>query len=328
MNRRRALIYIGTLAFGASGFVASGAFSTGSQGSLGDNWIQVAGTDQAISFESPQQIDVGDGSSGDGADGGEGTDDDGTNGDDGTDAGTNDGEEQTDDGTDDGADGGTDEQPQDETDDGTGGGGGGDDGVDDGGDGGDDGGDDDGGDGGDDDGGETVTTRVQVVTDPNNPGNAVNGTGSASWSGQIVASEVVRGTSDGFFRGVRARDVNQNATSTVGRLQDGYPNGEAAFIVANVGPAESGDPTGSVSVTATLFADGAVLETDQLRFPYRVVDTDGTTVVRGENLFSAGGVTLADGHVIEVVIVVDTTDGDEDLKRLDTLQFTATEVGS
>ena len=310
MNRRRALIYIGTLAFGASGFVASGAFSTGSQGSLGDNWIQVAGTDQAISFESPQQIDVGDGSSGDGADGGEGTDDGGTNGDDGTDDGTTDGGEQTDDGTDDGADGGTDEQPQDadnET-----GGGGGDDGVDD----------------GVDDGGETVTTRVQVVTDPNNPGNAVNGTGSASWSGQIVASEVVRGTSDGFFRGVRARDVNQNATSTVGRLENGYPNGEAAFIVANVGPAESGDPTGSVSVTATLFADGAVLETDQLRFPYRVVDTDGTTVVRGENLFSAGGVTLADGHVIEVVIVVDTTDGDEDLKRLDTLQFTATEVGS
>ncbi|TQQ79552.1 hypothetical protein [Halonotius roseus] len=311
MNRRRALIYIGTLAFGASGFVASGAFSTGSQGSLGDNWIQVAGTDQAVSFESPQQVDGGDGSSGDGADGGAGTGEDGTNGDDGTDDGTNDGGEQTDDGTNDGTEGETDEQPQDETDDGTGGDGG-DDGVDDGG----------------DDGGETVTTRVQVVTEPNNPGNAVNGTGSASWSGQIVASEVVRGTSDGFFRGVRARDVNQNATSTIGRLDNGYPNGEAAFIIANVGPAESGNPTGSVSLTATLFADGAVLETDQLRFPYRVVDTGGTTVARGENLFSAGGVTLADGHVIEVVIVVDTTDGDDDLERLDTLQFTATGVGS
>lgn len=296
MNRRRVLIYIGTLAFGASGFVASGAFSTGSQGSLGDNWIQVAGTDQAVSFQSPQQIDVGDGSSGDGADGGGGTGDEGTNGDDGTDDGTNDGGEQTDVGT----DGGIDEQPQNDTGDGTGG----------------------------DGGGEPVTTRVQVVTDPNNPGNAVNGTGSASWGGQIVASEVVRGTSDGFFRGVRARDVNQNATSTVGRLDNGYPNGEAAFIIANVGPTESGDPTGSVSVTATLFADGAVLETDQLRFPYRVVDTDGTTVTRGENLFSAGGVALADGHVIEVVIVVDTTDGDDDLERLDTLQFTATGVGN
>jgi len=302
MNRRRALIYIGTLAFGASGLVASGAFTTGSQGSLGDSWIQVAGTDQAITFESPQQIDVGDGSSGDGTDGGEGTDDgDGT---DDTDS-TNDGGSETGDET----DAETDEQPQDETDEGTGG-----DGSDNSGD--------------DDTGNETVTTRVQVVTDPNNPGNAVNGGGSATWNGTIVASSAVRGTSDGFFRGVTAENVNRNATSTIGYLPDGYPNGRAAFIIANVGPAESGDPTGSVSVTATLFADGAILETDQLRFPYRVVDTDGATVARGANLFSAGGVTLADGHVIEVVIVVDTTDGDDDLNQLDTLQFTATGVES
>jgi hypothetical protein len=286
MNRRRALIYIGTLAFGASGVVASGAFSTGSQGSLGDNWIQVAGTDQAVSFGSPQQVDVGDGSSGEGTEGSEG---------DTTDDGTNDGGGQTDDGTD--------ENPQDNP-------------------------DNNGGDDGGDDSGETGTVRVQVVTDPNNPGNAVNGDGSATWNGTIVASSAVRGTSDGFFRGVTAENVNRNATSTVGRLENGYPNGEAAFIIANVGPAESGDPTGSVSVTATLFADGAVLETDQLRFPYRVVDTDGATVARGENLFSAGGVTLADGHVIEVVIVVDTTDGDDDLEQLDTLRFTATGVGS
>lgn len=286
MNRRRALIYIGTLAFGASGVVASGAFSTGSQGSLGDNWIQVAGTDQAVSFGSPQQVDVGDGSSGEGTEGSEG---------DTTDDGTNDGGGQTDDGTD--------ENPQDNP-------------------------DNNGGDDGGDDGGETGTVRVQVVTDPDNPGNAVNGDGSATWNGTIVASSAVRGTSDGFFRGVTAENVNRNATSTVGRLENGYPNGEAAFIIANVGPAESGDPTGSVSVTASLFADGAVLETDQLRFPYRVVDTDGATVARGENLFSAGGVTLADGHVIEVVIVVDTTDGDDDLEQLDTLRFTATGVGS
>ncbi|MFC7042749.1 hypothetical protein [Halonotius sp. GCM10025705] len=300
INRRRTLIGLGTLVFGASGFVASGAFTTGSQGNLGDNWIQVAGTDQAVSFESPQQVDVGDGNDGDGADGGDdGTDD--TTDNDATDDGTNDGGEQTDDGTEDGAD----EEPQDDTDGG-------------------DGGTDDGGDGG----GETGTTRIQVVTDPDNPGNAVNGDGSATWNGTIVASSAVRGTSDGFFRGVTAENVNRNATSTVGRLNNGYPNGEAAFIIANVGPAESGNPTGSVSVTATLFADGAVLETDQLRFPYRVVDSSGATVARGQNLLSAGGVTLADGHVIEVVIVVDTTNGDDDLERLDTLQFTATGVGS
>lgn len=300
MNRRRALIYIGTLAFGASGVVASGAFTTGSQGSLGDNWIQVAGTDQAVSFESPQQVDGGAGSDGDGE------------GDDDSDEETTDNSEgESDDGSDEGqpddeaADDSeeTDEQDEDSQDDGG---------------------------GGDDDDGEseTGTTRVQVVTAPDNPGNAVNGGGSATWDGTIVASSAVRGTGDGFFRGVTAEDVNRNATSTIGYLQDGYPNGSVAFIIANVGPEEEGAQTGSVGVTATLFADGAVLETDQLRFPYRVVDSDGAAVARGENLFTAGDVTLADGHVIEVVIVVDTNDGDEDLERLDTLQFTATGVGS
>jgi len=305
MNRRRTLIGLGVLVFGASGLVASGAFTTGSQGSLGDNFIQVAGTDQAVSFESPQQVDVADGSGGDGGgDGGgneETTDDSEGESDDGSDEGQPD-DEAADDSEE------TDEQDEDSQDDG--------------------GGSDD--DGGDDDDGEseTGTTRVQVVTAPDNPGNAVNGGGSATWDGTIVASSAVRGTDDGFFRGLTAENVNRNATSTIGYLQDGYPNGSVAFIIANVGPEEEGGQTGSVGVTATLFADGTVFETDQLRFPYRVVDSDGTAVARGENLFTAGDVTLADGHVIEVVIVVDTTDGDDELKELDTLQFTATGVGS
>jgi len=282
-NRRRTLIGLGTLVFGASGLVASGAFTTASQGSLGAGWVQVAGTNQAVRFASPEQLaglEASDGS-GDDETGSEGTtDSDGdgaTGGDDGTD---------TNDGT----------------------GGGGDDET-------------------DDDDGE-VAIRVQVVTDPNNAGNAVNGSGSATWNGTIVPSSVVRGTVDGFFRGLRATDANKNAVSTVGRLQDSYPNGDVAFIIANVGPAEDGDPTGSVSVNATLFADEDVLETDQLRFPYRVVDDSGTTVSRGVNLFSAGGVTLADGHVIEVVIVIDTRNGDTELEQIDNIRFTAIGVGS
>ena len=286
MNRRRTLIGIATLVFGASGFVASGAFTTSSQGSLGAGWVQVAGTNQAVSFASPEQIEELEGSGGSEGDesGSEGTTDtDGTDGDD-----TTDGDDETD------TDGET--------------GGGGNDGA--------------------DDGDDAVAIRVQVVTDPDNAGNAVNGSGSATWNGTIVPSSVVRGTADGFFRGVRAADANKNAVSTVGRLQDGYPSGDAAFIIANVGPAEDGDPTGSVNVNATLFAGENVLETDQLRFPYRVVDDSGTTVSRGVNLFSAGGVTLADGHVIEVVIVIDTRNGDTELEQIDNIRFTAIGVGS
>jgi len=318
MNRRRTLIGIATLVFGASGFVASGAFTTSSQGSRGARWVQVAGTNQAVSL-SPQQIEELEGSGGSegdesGSEGTTDTDGDGTDGDDttdgdgGTDTDGNDGTGDTDDGdTDDGDtdDGDTDDG---DTDDGD---------TDDG----------DTDDGDTDDGSQTVTTRVQVVTAPDNPGNDINNGRSAQWNGTVIESDVVRGTSDGFFRGFTAETVNKNAVSTVGRLQGGYPNGEVAFLIANVGPEEAGSPTGPVSLTATLFGDGSVLKTDQLRFPYRVVGSDGATISRGENLFSTGGVTLADGHVIEVVIVVDTTD-DDDLERIDNIRFTATGVGS
>lgn len=302
INRRRMIIYLGTLAFGASGFVASGAFTTSSQGGLGDNWIQVAGTDRAVSFESPQQIDIGDGSDG------EGGNEDGTDGnDEATDESTADGQDPSDSGSGDESADNTEDNNQQY-------------------DGGDESSDDDRSDG--DDENETGTTRVQVVTIPDNTGNAVNNDSSANWNGTIVASSAVRGTSDGFLSGVTAENVNRNATSTIGYLQDGYPNGRPAFIIANVGPERQAGPTGSITVTATLFDDNGVLETDQLRFPYRVVDTSGATVARGANLFSAGGVTLADGHVIEVVIIVDTTDDDNDLNRIDQLRFTATGVAS
>lgn len=286
MNRRRTLVGIATLVFGASGLVASGTFSTASQGSLGAGWVQVAGTNQAVSFASPEQLAGLQGSDGDGGDetsseGTTDTDDDTIGGDDVTDTdGSNAGSD----------DGGTNEDDE-------------------------------------------VSIRVQVVTEPDNTSNAVNGSGTATWNGTIVPSSVVRGTIDGFFSGVRATDANKNAVSTVGRLQDGYPNGDVAFIIANVGPAEDGDPPGSVSVNARLFADEDVLETEQLRFPYRVVDSGGGEVSSGENLFAAGGVTLANGHIIEVVIVIDTRDivrqdDDSKLEQINTIQFTATEVES
>jgi len=286
MNRRRTLIGIAALVFGASGFVASGAFTTSSQGSLGAGWVQVAGTNQAVSFASPEQIEELEGSGGSEGDesGSEGTTDTGGDGTAGDDT-TGDDDETDTDGSSDGGDGEIDEDDQ-------------------------------------------GSIRVQVVTDPDNTGNAVNGSGTATWSGTVVPSNVVRGTADGFFRGMRAPNTNMDATSIVGRLQDGYPNGDVAFIIANVGPDESGAPTGSVNVNATLFAGENVLETDQLRFPYRVVNGSRATVSRGENLFSAGGVTLADGHVIEVVIVIDTNAGSDDLEQLDTIQFAASEGGS
>ncbi|WP_185903298.1 hypothetical protein [Halonotius terrestris] len=304
-NRRRMLIGIGALAVGASGFVASGAFSLGSDGSLGDDWVQVEGTNQAVSFN-PTQSQTGDGSTGGGGGGGDGGDDS-TDGDT-TDEETDSEEEQPteeeeqppeEEQTEEEQPTEEEEQPPEEeqteeeqTDD-------------------------------SDTETETLTTRVQVVTDPNNSSNAVNGSGSARWNGTVFDTDLVLGTSEGFFRGVAAENVNANAVSTIGDTDtNGYPNGRVAFIIANVGP-EGGGPGATVRVSGQLFADGEAISTDQLRFPYRVVDNDGNAVSRGGNLLSGSGVRLQNSHVIEVVIVIDTRGGVDDLERIDNLRFTA-----
>lgn len=290
ITRRKLLIGITTLTFGASGFVASGAFTTGSGGSLGDNWVQVEGTDQTIEF-SPQQLDpADDGSSGNGDANGGGDDETEPEEDEAVEAETED--EEVDEEVDDDED----EADDDPTDEDTG------------------------------DGETGVETRVQVVTQPDNPGNAVNGSGSASWNGNLVDSDIILSTDEGFFRGLGVQNANRNAVSRLGSLTSGgYPGDRVAFLIANVGP-ESGDSGATVSITASLAGGGSSISTDQLRFPYRVVDSSGNSVSRGENLLTGSGVELRDGHLIELVVVVDTRGGFEEIERVDTLRFNASEV--
>lgn len=299
MNRRRTLIGLGSIVFGASGFIASGAFTFGSEGSLGDSFVQVEGTNQAVEFNTPQLTDEAavseggegddDNGGGDGEDDGSGESDESADGSTGSDEST-DGEETTDEEQ-------TREDPQEDTDDETDTGGGG--------------------------GGQTPSTRVQVVTEPNNSGNAVNTPGAAQWNGSLVSSDILLGTDQGFFGGIKITDASKNAINTLGTLNsDGYPDDLIAFVIANVGP-ENGGAGQAVDVSTQLFTDGSPLETEQLRFPYRVVDSSGTTTTKGENLLAESAVRLPDSHVIEIVIIVDTRTGTEEIERVDSIRFIA-----
>ena len=89
-NRGRTIIVVIALTSGAAGFVSSGALTAGSQRSLGDNWMQVAGTERSVTFSSPEQVGGEDSSSGEatGSEGTTGGDDRATDVIDGTDAGT------------------------------------------------------------------------------------------------------------------------------------------------------------------------------------------------------------------------------------------------
>lgn len=92
-RNRRTVIAVTALAFGAAGFVSSGALTVGSQGSLGDNLIQVAGAEQSVTFSLLGQAGEEDSSSGEAteSEGTTGGDDRATDAIDGTDDGTSDG---------------------------------------------------------------------------------------------------------------------------------------------------------------------------------------------------------------------------------------------
>jgi len=273
-NRRRTLIAIATLTFGASGVVASGAFNLSSQGSRPDSFVQVLGTDQTVTNRlSP--ADVAESSDG------EGDDEEGSQGVDNSEQGDQESDQTS---------------SENER------------------------GDDDNSDSGESD--EPPTTRVQVVVDPDNPGNAINGNGSATWNGSIISSDAINETSDGFLDGFSAENLNRNTRFTFGTLDGKFPGDKVAFIIANVGPDNDTDPAVSVDVSTTLLAAGESVRTDQLQFAYEVVDSDGTRVTRGEDLLS-DTVSLADGHVIEIVVIVDTRIESDDLEQLDTIRFSA-----
>jgi hypothetical protein len=292
VKRRRALIGISTLVLGASGFVSSGAFSTGSQGSLGDNWIQVAGTNQGITFESPQQVNNQDSSEGQegGEEGSEGVADadDGNTDDDADDGNTDD---DADDGNtdDDADDGNTDDDP--------------------------------------------LTSQLEVIVDPSED-NIVDPSGApltdgalVSWTGSIHETSLTRGTENGLLLGIASDKINKKAVTQYGTFDSTIPGDDVVFIVANGGSAESDSSLPSVDVTMRLYADDnpRPIESDQIRFPYRVLDTDRNVTATGRDLTdpSGGSIELATGEVIEVIIEFDTTDSDADLKTLSEVRFFA-----
>ena len=290
IKRRRALIGISALAFGASGVVASGALSTGSQGSLGDNFIQVAGTNQGITFESPQLVNA-EASAGVAEEDEESSE--GESGDDGNGGG----------------------------DDGNGGGDGDD-------------GDDGDGDGGDD-GDDPLTSQLQVIVDPTED-NIVDPSGSPladgtllSWTGAIHQTSLTRGTEDGLLLGIGSDKINKKAVTQYGTFDSITPGDDVVFIVANGGNGESDTILPPVDVTMRLYtADNPrPIDPDQIRFPYRVLDSDRNVTATGSDLSdpdqSGGPVELATGEIIEVIVEFDTTDSDGNLNAISEVRFFA-----
>jgi hypothetical protein len=285
IKRRRMVIGIGTLALAASGFVASGAYRVGSEGSLGDNWIQVSGASQAVSFNSPQPIDVGDSTGSEGTESSEGVGDGG------------------------GAGGGDD----------TGAGGGDDTGA---------------GGGSDDDSDESLTSQLEVIVDPTGD-NIVDPSGVPltdgaliPWAGSIHKTPLTRGTENGLLKGIKSDKINNNAVTQYGTFSSTVPGDDVVFIIANGGSGESDISLPPVDILMRLYSSDSPepIESDQIRFPYRIVDSDRSITSTGNDLSdpSTGSVELATGEVIEVIVEFDTTEGASDFDIFSELRFFAT----
>ncbi|ERH02147.1 MAG: hypothetical protein J07HN6_01713 [Halonotius sp. J07HN6] len=170
---------------------------------------------------------------------------------------------------------------------------------------------------------------MQVITDPDNPGNAANTGGPVTWNGPVVDDAAVAETSDGFFQGLKDENLNRQGTTVYGTLSDGgsgYPT-TPVFIIANVGPEDSGTPGTAVSVSTALYDGDTEITTDQIRFPFRAVDASGNTFASGSDLFDSA-VTLGVGDVIEVAVVFDTNDGSEAIESVDSIRFSAIGVNT
>ncbi|WP_165872058.1 hypothetical protein [Natrarchaeobius halalkaliphilus] len=323
IRRRSTLIGMGTIVFGASGFIASGAFELGSQESTGSDWVRVASIDNPVEAEETE-IDGGDTSESDGEDDEEDEEDD----DDSVGSGGSD-DDETDE------DGGSDdeeeeeleeeleeeeleeeeleeetkeeealEEEDDEDDDGSSGGGSG---------------------GGPSDDPDPVETRIQVVTDPSNENNLV---GQIDWSGRMTESDSVVGNEDGFLERFSVANANKGAVSRVGFVdENGYPTDRIAFLVSNVGnPDTPGNGGFPVELELELYdEDGSAVDpAGQIRFPYRVVTPGGGVTARGTDLREAT-VDLPVAHVVETVIEIDSRQGTDALERVAYVDFPAAE---
>lgn len=336
-RRRNILVGLGTIVFGTSGFIASGAFQFGSQGSTGDNWVQVASAEQTAEAEDtdPQEVAGTAVGTDDETDatatetettetesleddpGGTGTDDDADEGStetapEGTDTDETEAEETETEDTETGPTEtatrteATDTETGTET---------------------------------TDDESETTDSLVQVVADPGDEGNHV-GAGGIDWESDasISASDHVAATEDGLLDAFSVENANREAVSRVGLVDEsGHPEDRVAFLIANVGDAENpGEGGVQVDISMDLQETdvNGVDPADVLNFPYRTVTGDGDTPAdrRGTDLLGTT-TTLSVSDLLEVVIEIDSRSSDQsaDLREIvaaveavEELAFTAT----
>ncbi len=167
-----------------------------------------------------------------------------------------------------------------------------------------------------------LARAIQIIAVPENEGNFI-GAGVVPWSGQMTASDIIASDDDGKMTGFQVDGANRNAISRIGFVNDGRPVDRFAFLVVNGGnPDMPGEGGNSVEIVARLLADDGqdVGQSEQIRIPYRIVTPGGSTVGEGSDLL-VDTVTLSVGHVTETAIEIDAREGTDQVGAARRLEF-------
>lgn len=162
----------------------------------------------------------------------------------------------------------------------------------------------------------TGEVRVQLVTDP--AGGGSNRVGRLSAAPRTVRSNNLRSEENGFLDGLNLSDLSPGAVTTVGRINDDIATEPVGFLVANVGGVGQGGRRGqAVTIRLDLVsADGTVVETDAIRFAWRIDDQRRGTDMLGSTI------ELAPREVIGVTIVADGRENTGAVDAIDRMRVT------
>lgn len=172
---------------------------------------------------------------------------------------------------------------------------------------------------------EDSQITVEVLSEPSNSGNNFDSRKLDLNNINIVNSDRVGSTDEGYFKGLSLIGLNERSRSKIGHFNDkGIPNGDSALIITNLGDIENNTSGRTVVIDSNIYNSDGVLDSNELLFPYRVVNLDtGNVKSQGQNLFN-DTVSIEHNEIIEICIIIDLISNNtslDSLKSITSIQF-------
>lgn len=175
----------------------------------------------------------------------------------------------------------------------------------------------------DDSEGSQVT--VSVLSNPNSSENNFDSRKLDQNNISIVNTDRVKYTNEGYFKGLSLLGLKERSRSKIGYLNvQGIPKGRSPLLITNLGDIENETDGRSVTINVDIYNSDGVFDSNELLFPYRVVNLNsGNIKSQGQNLFD-DNVSIEHNEIIEICIIIDLISDNtslDSLKSINSIKF-------